>query len=314
MTNPKKRTTKPRTSKAKSTAPDPWDTETQDATGSTPTDRQPTTTSEPTIGTTPTPTGMSEESEIAGNPTTTDAAIGTEIAGNVLDPGTLDGGIHEEESVESRLASRATRLPGEGRSGCHERLRRLARAAGMPRGQGPGTAYNWALEQTNILFAKLAEDSAPPPAPVPEPAVVDEEPEQTSTIVDKSDTPPVEVAASTIVDKSEGVAGLGEIPESWPKLPANAPLSVEIAWVSANRLLVRSGKGVDLSRSLSPAPSYSALSWLETAILFPSKFADTLVKAPAQDEDEKEFVRREKLAIEEIRSILKEMLDAKTTQ
>ena len=181
----------------------------------------------------------------------------------------------------------------------------------MPRGQGPGTAYNWALEQTNILFAKPAED-LPPPVPVPDPVVVDEEPEQTSTIVDKSDPTPVEVAASTIVDKSDGVAGLGEIPESWPKLPANAPLSVEIAWVSANRLLVRSGKGVDLSRSLSPAPSYSALSWLETAILFPSKFADTLVKAPAQDEDEKEFVRREKLAIEEIRSILKEMLDDKT--
>ena len=238
----------------------------------------------------------------------------SEIAGNVPNPDVLAGGIHGEESVESRLSSRVSRLPGEGRSGCHERLRRLARAEGMPRGQGPGTAYNWALEQTNILFAKLAEDSAPPPAPVPEPVVVDEELEQTSTIVDKSDPPPVEVAASTIVDKSEGVAGLGEIPESWPKLPANAPLSVEIAWVSANRLLVRSGKGVDLSRSLSPAPSYSALSWLETAILFPSKFADTLVKAPAQDEDEKEHIRREKMAIEEIRSILKEMLDAKTTQ
>ena len=301
MTDPKKRTAKPRTSKAKSTAPDPWDTDTG-TTGSTPTDRQPTTTTETQYATPPTP-----------KPTTADTEMGEEIAGNVPNPGSTAGGIHEEESVESRLASRATRLPGEGRSGCHERLRRLARAEGMPRGQGPGTAYNWALEQTNILFTKLAEDSAPPPAPVPEP-VVDEEPEQTSTIVDKSDPTPVEVAASTIVDKSEGVAGLGEIPESWPKLPANAPLSVEIAWVSANRLLVRSGKGVDLSRSLSPAPSYSALSWLETAILFPSKFADTLVKAPAQDEDEKEHVRREKMAIEEIRSILKEMMDAKTTQ
>ena len=288
MTDPKKRTTKPRTSKAKSTAPDPWDTDT--GTTDMAEDQQPTTTAESTI------------SEPSGDEKNT---------GDVPNPDTLAGGIHEEESVESRLASRATRLPGEGRSGCHERLRRLARAEGMPRGQGPGTAYNWALEQTNILFAKPAED-LPPPVPVPDPVVVDEEPEQTSTIVDKSDPTPVEVAASTIVDKSDGVAGLGEIPESWPKLPANAPLSVEIAWVSANRLLVRSGKGVDLSRSLSPAPSYSALSWLETAILFPSKFADTLVKAPAQDEDEKEFVRREKLAIEEIRSILKEMLDDKT--
>lgn len=295
MTNPKKRTTKPRTSQIKPIAQIP--TVNEKFTDS----RNP-----------GTPDSTTETQE--GQPTTTtDTVRVEEIAGNVPNPGSTAGGIHEEESVESRLASRATRLPGEGRSGCHERLRRLARAEGMPRGQGPGTAYNWALEQTNILFAKPAED-LPPPVPVPDPVVVDEEPEQTSTIVDKSDPPPVEVAASTIVDKSEGVAGLGEIPESWPKLPANAPLSVEIAWVSANRLLVRSGKGVDLSRSLSPAPSYSALSWLETAILFPSKFADTLVKAPAQDEDEKEFVRREKLAIEEIRSILKEMLDAKTTQ
>lgn len=295
MTDPKKRTTKPRTTKAKATAQtNHWDTDKQTDTGTT--GQPPTTTTDMARGTTPTPTGMPEESEIAGN---------------VLDPGSLAGGIHEEESVESRLASRATRLPGEGRSGCHERLRRLARAEGMPRGQGPGTAYNWALEQTDILFSKQVE-----------PVIVEELPDEPegilSPIGDKSgaDIPQiVEETASSPVPAADpvdnGVSGLGEIPESWPKLPANAPLSVEIAWVSANRLLVRSGKGVDLSRALSPAPSYSALSWLETAILFPSKFADTLVKAPAQDEDEKEHIRREKLAIEEIRSILKEMLDAK---
>ena len=310
MTDPKKRTTKPRTTKAKTTAQtNHWDTDKQTDTGTT--GQPPTTPTDTARGTTPTPTGMPEESEIAGNPTTTDMARGEEIAGNVLDPDTLAGEIHDEESVESRLASRATRLPGEGRSGCHERLRRLARAAGMPRGQGPGTAYNWALEQTDILFSKQVE-----------PVIVEELPDEPegilSPIGDKSgaDIPQiVEETASSPVPAADpadnGVAGLGEIPESWPKLPANAPLAVEIAWVSANRLLVRSGKGVDLSRALSPAPSYSALSWLETAILFPSKFADTLVKAPAQDEDEKEHIRREKLAIEEIRSILKEMLDAK---
>jgi hypothetical protein len=66
---------------------------------------------------------------------------------------------------------------------------------------------------------------------------------------------------------------------------------------------------VDLSKAKTPAPSYSALSWLETSILFPSKFADISVKATASQDDEKEHIRREKLAIEEIRSLLSEMLE-----
>jgi hypothetical protein len=43
--------------------------------------------------------------------------------------------------------------------------------------------------------------------------------------------------------------------------------------------------------------------------LFPSKFADISVKATAGQEDEREAVRREKLAIEEIRALLAEMLE-----
>lgn len=114
---------------------------------------------------------------------------------------------------------------------------------------------------------------------------------------------------SQSIPEESGVTGLSDIPADWPQLPANALLQVEIAWVSANRLRVRSGSGVDLSRALSPAPSYSALSWLETSILFPSKFADISVKASAQQDDEREGIRREKLAIEEIRGLLAEMLE-----
>jgi len=105
------------------------------------------------------------------------------------------------------------------------------------------------------------------------------------------------------------IHGLSEIPAGWPTLPANASLQAEISWVSDNRLRVRDGNGVDLSRALSPSPSYSALSWLETSILFPSKFADISVKATANQEDEQEHIRREKLAIEEIRGLLAEMLE-----
>ena len=47
-----------------------------------------------------------------------------------------------------------------------------------------------------------------------------------------------------------GVTGLGDLPDAWPTLPANASLQVEISWVSANRLRVRDGSGVDLSRAL----------------------------------------------------------------
>lgn len=185
--------------------------------------------------------------------------------------------------------------PGETRRQCWERLRQEARAAGMTRRDSVAYAGRWAER----LF--------PPPAPIPEP---DEEPEpvqEVSAIEPPTPTPPKDV--SPIGDKSEEVSGLGDLPAEWGQLPANASLQSEIAWVSANRLRVRSGSGVDLSRALSPAPSYSALSWLETSILFPSKFADISVKATAGQEDEREGIRREKLAIEEIRSLLAEMLE-----
>lgn len=125
--------------------------------------------------------------------------------------------------------------------------------------------------------------------------------------------PPIAAVAATTDTRAEEpidtrVQGLSEIPAGWPQLPANAALPSEIAWVSANRLRVRDGNGVDLSRALSPAPSYAALSWLETSILFPSKFADISVKATAQQDDEREHVRREKMAIGEIRGLLSEML------
>lgn len=107
----------------------------------------------------------------------------------------------------------------------------------------------------------------------------------------------------------QGVSGLGDLPADWPTLPANASLQAEVSWVSANRLRVRDGTGVNLSKALSPAPSYSALSWLETSILFPAKFADISVKATSQQDDEREYIRREKMAIEDVRRILAEMLE-----
>lgn len=154
------------------------------------------------------------------------------------------------------------------------RMIKEARQKGMDRGE----AQSWAYAEIDRLYPQLTGSRAPATEsqPVPEDSVV---------------------------------TGLGDLPADWPQLPANASLQAEISWVTANRLRVRDGTGVDLSRALSPAPSYSALSWLETSILFPSKFADISVKATQNQEDEREHIRREKLAIDEIRGLLQEMLE-----
>lgn len=147
----------------------------------------------------------------------------------------------------------------------------------------------------------------PPPGVAP---VAVEEPATCPPMVDiELECPPMVDTAPQPTASTNDVPGLGTLPDSWPQLPANASLQAEISWVSANRLRVRDGKGVDLSRALSPPPSYSALSWLETSILFPSKFADISVKATQNQEDEAQHIRREKLAIEEIRALLAEMME-----
>ena len=108
------------------------------------------------------------------------------------------------------------------------------------------------------------------------------------------------------------VTGLSDIPDSWPTLPQNATLAAEVSWVQANRLSVVRDLGdraiVDLSRAMSPAPSWAALGWLETSIRAYAKFVDVAAKASAHVEDERDMVRRERMAIDEIRGLLTEML------
>ena len=226
----------------------------------------------------PQPEGASSESEPQPQPTP--PAADEDRHGNAGDDRDLPG----SELLDFDGLPLARVNPGELRKDCWERIRKEGRAAGLPR----HVAYERANRETDRLFSQSIED---PPVSVDEPDNV-----QNLDVISTAD--------------DQGVSGLGTLPPGWPELPANAQLQAEIAWVNANRLRVRSGTGVDLSRALSPAPSYSALSWLETSILFPSKFADISVKATAQSDDEAEHIRREKLAIEEIRSILSEMLEA----
>ncbi len=226
-----------------------------------------------------------------GKDTTTQPTTDTTqppTTGQTKNPGDLANPVAAGPADSLELAPIARARDGETKSQCWERLRREGRAAGMTR-KG---AIAYATGEVERLF------------PTPEPELP-AEPESSAQLDPEPDEKP---AQPEPISEDHGVSGLGDLPMTWPELPANAQLQVEIAWVTANRLRVRSGKGVDLSRALSPAPSYSALSWLETSILFPSKFADISVKATADQDDEKEFIKREKLAIEEIRSILKEML------
>ena len=109
------------------------------------------------------------------------------------------------------------------------------------------------------------------------------------------------------------VSGLADIPPGWPELPANATLTAEIGWVQSERLRIVDEKPngstvVTLSKARSPAPSWSALSWLETSIRSYAKYVEVAAKAASAGTDEQAQQRRERMAIEEIRSLLKEML------
>ena len=153
----------------------------------------------------------------------------------------------------------------------------------------------------------------PPPEPdPPEPVVQVAEPTPSPPDTPASEPP----APSTPAADEAQVVGLSVIPDSWPPLPPNASLAAEVSWVQSSRLdVVEQLPGgrvrVDLSRACRPAPSRSAIAWLETAISFPAKFADVSVKAAQGTTDEQADVRREKLAIEEVRRLLAEMVDAR---
>ncbi len=121
-----------------------------------------------------------------------------------------------------------------------------------------------------------------------------------------------ENSASTHVADKGSVRGLGDIPTSWPPLPANAALSAELGWVQANRLyvveeLASGGTRVHLDRAHEPSPSRSAIGWLETSIRSYAKFVEVAAKASGSGDGDGEQVKRERMAIEEIRGLLAEM-------
>jgi len=223
------------------------------------------------------------------------------------------------ENKEGDVASVATRvdsdgvlppgLPaprvreGESKKQTWERLRTEARAAGMRRRD----AYDYATREVERLRPYIPPEPDPPELPAeheplpPEPV----QPDPPAVVEVETPQAPAMPPAPTV----SGVGGLADMPDGWPVLPSNASLQTEVGWVQANRLRVCRGDAVDLGRSLSPAPSHAALGWLETSILYPAKFADVAVKAAQgqQDEDAGD-VRREKIALTDMRTLLSEAM------
>lgn len=186
-----------------------------------------------------------------------------------------------------------------------DRLIREARERGLSREEAHLEAYTL-LEDLYPETATSREETSG--------ATIDDE----EGIEEGGEANPTEVTGNTVKEleasarEESAVSGLSEIPEHWGQLPANAPLAKEIQWVQANRLSVVRTVGetsvVDLSKALTPAPSWAALGWLETSIRAYAKYVDVAAKASATLEDERELARRERLEIDEIRSLLAEML------
>ncbi|REJ82660.1 MAG: hypothetical protein DWQ29_13060 [Planctomycetota bacterium] len=128
--------------------------------------------------------------------------------------------------------------------------------------------------------------------------------------------PPLPLAETDTVTENVTmrVQGVGEIPSSWPDLPHNASLQSELNWVQANRLRVVEERSygstvVHLDRARSPAPSWSALSWLETSIRSYAKFVDVVARNVKEEQDEQSWVKHERMAIEEVEALMEEMYD-----
>lgn len=132
--------------------------------------------------------------------------------------------------------------------------------------------------------------------------------------------PPASMAVANVdqvateAEADTRVQGLSDLPVSWPELPDNASLQAELSWVQSNRLRIveESASGitkVHLGRARTPAPSWAALGWLETSIRAYSKYIDVVAKALKDEEVEQAMVKRERLAIDEVRSLLAEMID-----
>lgn len=211
------------------------------------------------------------------------------------------------------------RLKGEGRWEEAEPIRNELANDARARGFKKEAAQDWTYAELAKRFPPL-DGSQPEGLPVEEGKKDEREPKReeerkdggdAASFSSSGDVAPFPQKSSRETEFS--VVGLSEIPGNWGDLPSNAPLSSEVSWVQANRLrCVRETSErviVDLTKALSPAPSYAALGWLETSIKTYAKFVDVAAKATSSQDGEQADVRREIQSIEEVRRLLAQMLE-----
>lgn len=215
--------------------------------------------------------------------------VEVESSGEVSEASTVLDAPPSEGLVRETRAQAGNRWVLEGRRAEADRFREEARLECQAKGMSrfDSNAHAWAA--TIAAFPPKGKPAVT--LPIPEPA---------------------ESSSSSPSPESGQVQGLGRIPADWPALPPNASLQAELAWVQANRLSIvgQASSGatvVCLDKARSPAPSMAALGWLETSIRSYAKYVDVLARAMGTSVDEVEHVRRERMAIEEIRALLKEM-------
>lgn len=207
-----------------------------------------------------------------------------------------EGRWEEAEPYRNQLANQAKELRLKGIAAQNYTYTELAKKFPPKTGQEPETAE---VEEP----AKEQKPTEPPKEQAKaEDAASFSSSEQVAPLLEKASA-----------DSEFSVRGLSEIPANWPDLPSNAQLSVEVSWVQANRLrIVRetsNGVVVDLSKALTPAPSWATLGWLETSIKTYSKFVDVASKATSGQDGEAADIRREQQSIEEVRRLLASMLE-----
>jgi hypothetical protein len=171
------------------------------------------------------------------------------------------------------------------------------------KGMDPEASEAWANTELERLYPNIGGPSQP--LQIARETIVEEPKEETRS------TAQIPIQPIENNDQSS-ITGLDKIPPSWRPLPGNASLQAEISWVQANRLMVvkETGNGtvVSLRKAMGPPPSWAALGWLETSIRTYAKFVEVAAKATASIASEEEEIKRERVAIEEVRRLLNEML------
>ncbi|REK18308.1 MAG: hypothetical protein DWQ42_20745 [Planctomycetota bacterium] len=109
-------------------------------------------------------------------------------------------------------------------------------------------------------------------------------------------------------DPELATRGIDQLPDDWPShIPDSADMADEIKWIQANRMLVCTPAGVDLTRARSPWPSMVTGAWLRDSILFPAKWLDVCAKHSGSATSDDGVMGKERMATQEVRDLLEEM-------